>query len=171
MSSKVSSFQTEIENLNRDKAARLHRISLIDQRIDDMTHEENALEEDREKEILEAVRQIEERYRGRHELIKTQQRELGQSREVELEGLQRNGADLKKRKTALEHFQGFAQWTEDESTTCRADWSLRVIENYRNSPVMHVSCLLYCFSSMWSQPFDSRSSSCSLRCLWCSLMR
>ncbi|PVH71061.1 hypothetical protein DL98DRAFT_117418 [Cadophora sp. DSE1049] len=114
MSSKVYSFQTEIENLNRDKAARLHRISLIDQRIDDMTHEENALEEDKEKEILEAVRQIEERYRGRYEFLKTQQRELGQSREVELEGLQRNGLDLKKRKTALEHFLALVGLYDEE---------------------------------------------------------
>lgn len=114
MTSKVTSFLAEIENLNRDKALRLHRIGVIDQRIDDTTHEENALEEAREKEILEAVRQIEERYRGRHELIKTKQRELGQSREVELEGLQRNGADLKKRKTALEHFQALVGLYDEE---------------------------------------------------------
>ena len=114
MTSKVTSFLAEIENLNRDKALRLHRIGVIDQRIDDTTHEENALEEAREKEILEAVRQIEERYRGRHEMIKTRQRELGQSRELELEGLQRNGADLKKRKTALEHFQALVGLYDEE---------------------------------------------------------
>lgn len=105
MSSKVYSFQTEIENLSRDKAARLHRISLIDRRIDDVTNEENTLEEDKGKEILEAVRQIEERYRSRNEIIKTQQLDLNRSREAELEGLNRNGLDLKKKKQALEHFQ------------------------------------------------------------------
>ncbi|KAG4427989.1 hypothetical protein IFR05_016529 [Cadophora sp. M221] len=87
-------------NLNRDKAARLHRINIIDRRIDEVTNEENTLKEDREKEIIEAARQIKERYRGRNEYIKTQY----QSREAELEGLGRNGLDLKKRRAALEHF-------------------------------------------------------------------
>ncbi|KAL5319076.1 hypothetical protein ACEPPN_014146 [Leptodophora sp. 'Broadleaf-Isolate-01'] len=114
MSSKVYSFQTEIENLNRDKAARLHRISLIDRRIDEVTNEENTLEEDREKEILEAARQIEERYRSRNEYIKTQQRDLYQSREAELEGLNRNGLDLKKRRAALEHFQALVGLYEED---------------------------------------------------------
>ncbi|KAG4427263.1 hypothetical protein IFR05_017254, partial [Cadophora sp. M221] len=54
MLSKAYSFQTEIENLNRDKAARLYGISLIDHRIDEVTNQENTLEEDREKEILES---------------------------------------------------------------------------------------------------------------------
>ncbi|KAH7410543.1 hypothetical protein BKA64DRAFT_741219 [Cadophora sp. MPI-SDFR-AT-0126] len=114
MSSKVCSFQTEIESLNRDRATRLQRISQIDDRIDQMTNEENALDEEKEKEILEAVRKIEERYRGRHEYVKRQQRELGQSRDVELEGLQRNGLDLKKRRTALEHFQALVGLYDEE---------------------------------------------------------
>ncbi|KAG4439166.1 hypothetical protein IFR05_005365 [Cadophora sp. M221] len=114
MSSKVYSFQVEIENLNRDKAARLHRINIIDRRIDEVTNEENTLEEDREKEILEAARQIEERYRGRNEYIKTQQRDLYQSREAELEGLNRNGLDLKKRRAALEHFQALVGLYEED---------------------------------------------------------
>ena len=114
MSSKVCSFQTEIESLNRDRATRLQRISQIDHRIDEMTNEENALEEEKEKEILEAVRRIEDRYRGRSEYVKRQQRELGQSREVELEGLQRNGLDLKKRRTALEHFQALVGLYDEE---------------------------------------------------------
>ncbi|KAH7346153.1 hypothetical protein BKA65DRAFT_272310 [Rhexocercosporidium sp. MPI-PUGE-AT-0058] len=114
MSSKVSSFQTEIENLNRDKATRLHRIGLIDRRIDEVTNEENTLEEDKEKEILEAVRQIEERYKGKNEFIKSQQRDLNRSRETELEGLNRNGLDLKKRRAALEHFQALVGLYEEE---------------------------------------------------------
>ncbi|KAG4428300.1 hypothetical protein IFR05_016219 [Cadophora sp. M221] len=113
MSSKVYSFQVEI-NLNRDKAARLHRINIIDRRIDEVTNEENTLKEDREKEILEAARQIEERYRGRNEYIKTQQRDLYQSREAELEGLGRNSLDLKKRRAALEHFQALVGLYEED---------------------------------------------------------
>ncbi|KAK0115728.1 hypothetical protein ONS96_014166 [Cadophora gregata f. sp. sojae] len=114
MTSKVLSFQTEISHLNFDKASLLQRINQLDQRLDDTTNEENALEEAKEREILEAVRQIEERYRERSELVRAQQRELGAARERELEGLRRNGADLKRRRTALEHFQALVGLYDEE---------------------------------------------------------
>ncbi|XMA17492.1 hypothetical protein WAI453_010283 [Rhynchosporium graminicola] len=114
MSSKASRIQTEIENLQYEKAARIHKLGSIDQRINEISNEENAIEEMKEKEIRQAIREIEERHKGRNEYVKAQQQDLARVKDVELTGLHKNVADLKRKTTALKLVQDLVDLYDEE---------------------------------------------------------
>ncbi|KAL2059807.1 hypothetical protein VTL71DRAFT_10191 [Oculimacula yallundae] len=114
MLSKASTLQSEVENLQRDETAWLHRLSLIDERINAVTNEENNLEEAKRTEIREAIREIEERYRGRNDYVKAQQSDLVRQRDVELAGLFKNRVDGKKKTTALRLFRDLVGLLEED---------------------------------------------------------
>lgn len=116
MSRKVSSFQHELEDLNREKHARLHRLGMMDGELHRIHHERTTLLQLKDAEIVKAMREIEERFKARQESIQGQHHTMTMSKDTELEGLRRNGLEIVKKQTAMEHWKALLGLADEEES-------------------------------------------------------
>ncbi len=112
---KANSFQAQIENLNREQAARLQRITQIELHINHIVTEKRGLEVERDEIIHKTIKEIEIRYKEKQAHLEAQQNSVHHSKEAELEAMRRNDLELKKKTKALGHVQALvAMYDEDE---------------------------------------------------------
>ncbi|KAI9048832.1 hypothetical protein LZ554_007663 [Drepanopeziza brunnea f. sp. 'monogermtubi'] len=104
-SRKASMYQAQIDNLNRDVTTRLQNISHIDQRVEAVTKKQRDLNYEKDQLIRQTIMEIEARYTDRLQTLQAEQASISQSKDVELEAMERSSNELKKRKKSLGHIQ------------------------------------------------------------------
>jgi hypothetical protein len=88
-------------------------VSKLEQEIEAVKNEANAMQLRKDQEIAQTLREIERRYERDHEMLRGRQNELGGKREEEMELLRRNARQVAKCERKMISYQALVDLDND----------------------------------------------------------
>jgi hypothetical protein len=114
---RVPEIQAQISVINRDSEARMVLVSKLEQEIEVVKNEANAMQLRKDQEIAQALREIERRYEREYEMLRGRQSELGGKREEETELLRRNTRQVAKCERKMISYQALVDLDNDSEVS------------------------------------------------------